>query len=186
MKDMYWTQRNIFNSINITKMKRCLLVLVLLLSLGNLYAQHIEFMGIQLGQPRDVVNHMIVRKGYRFVGSCDTFDLFTGRFWNFKNVSLSAHHDFGKVTCITIHVNDKTNWSDKDKLVASLKKKYGSPIGSEPGPFNSEIWKVNGGHIRINAFGFSKDEVDISIDYIDRTSIGNAINDKGRTIDDDL
>ena len=157
-----------------------------MLSIGNLCAQHIEFMGIQLGQPRDVVNHLLVRKGYTYIGGSDTFDLFNGRFWELRNVSLNAYHDFGKVTYIKITPIDDCTWSKYNKLLASLKKKYGKPVRSSGGYVKSTLWKVKDGHIEVIAIGTDDNLITFSISYIDRTSISKAIGNKSKTIDDDL
>lgn len=159
-----------------------MLLLVLSFVFANLYAQHISFMGIQLGQSENVVDRMLKQKGFRFVGINNVMftKMYDGTFWRFQNTRLNTEVENGKVTAITLCPSYEiyNRPSDFNNLVSNLDKKYGKHHNISnfftSGRYVREkgyYWRVTGGYI-VSYYAQNEytREIIISIDYLDNTN----------------
>ena len=107
-------------------MKRFLLLSLAFIFALNLFAQHISFMGIQLGQPVSNIDRMLVNKGFVFKRMIDDVrKSYDGNFWIYNKVNLSYYVDNGIVTTIYLSpvLGTFDKMSDYNNLVYNLDSK---------------------------------------------------------------
>ena len=165
----------------------------------NLFAQHISFMGIQLGQSERIVDRMIRQKGFTFDGHIRYTDnmRYKGPFWKYEEVILSTHVDNNKVTEIVLSPTLGTYETkfDFNNLVNNVDKKHGKhhPISnffhySDFAKYDGYYWRVAGGYIV--TYYVKKpvgDELMIYLHYIDYTDKQILLeNGRKRNTNDDL
>ena len=156
-------------------MKKLLFGLLFTFACVNMNAQHISFLGIQLGQSQATIEQSLKQKGFKYVGeSIDYTHIFKGAFWIYQNVTLVPRTHKGKVTEIIVSPSDKlyNRKSDFNNLINNLNKKYGNFHSIEK-PYStiSYNWYVKGGCIQANCFNRMDGSISITIRYIDYTSI---------------
>lgn len=131
-------------------------------------AQHIEFIGIPLGQPTGVFCNSLKQKGFNrnYYFKQPTF---SGDFWKFKNVEVDVISDNGLVCCVSVSTSEDYPLSTYNNLVNSFTKKYGKYTTKEGYDYT---WKVKGGEITTLYYNsnFLGKHTRIMIMYIDRTS----------------
>lgn len=163
-------------------MRKYLLLITFLFGFESIYAQHISFMGIQLGQSGKTVDRMLLQKGFKYDGNV-TYSQnkrYKGPFWIFDEVIMSSEIENGKVTAINISpiIGTYEQMSDYNYLIRNLDKKYGRnhPISqyfkySDIADNEGNYWKVSGGYIV--AYYVNKpysEKIMIYLCYIDNTN----------------
>ncbi len=180
-------------------MKRIIFVIVVLFGFCYCSAQHLSFMGIQLGQPERTFDRMLRQKGFQYVGTNNVMltKMYQGTFWKFKNTTINTEVENGRVTSVLVgpseHIYNKM--SDFNNLVRNLDAKYrkhyqissffkNSFLADRDGYF----WKAPGGYIVAYYSRYSgSSNIMISIEYMDRTNkIVVLENGRNRNTDDDL
>ena len=158
--------------------KEILFYLILILNISNLYAQHISFLGIQLGQSETVTDRLIRQRGFDYIGRAyEPANMYEGTFWMYKTVGILARTYNSKVTEIIVtpksSIYNKTE--DFNKLINGLNKKYGKNYTKVNKPYLiAYVWIVNGGSIEATKFhniGNENRGITISLRYIDKSSI---------------
>ena len=162
-------------------MKRFLLLSLAFIFALNLFAQHISFMGIQLGQPVSNIDRMLVNKGFVFKRMIDDVrKSYDGNFWIYNKVNLSYYVDNGIVTTIYLSpvLGTFDKMSDYNNLVYNLDSKYGkhypvsnffkySTIANNKGYY----WNVSGGYIVVTYVNKpNSDEIFYTLEYVDYTN----------------
>ena len=129
---------------------------------ANTHAQHIEFLGIPLGQSFETFDRSLRGKGFVSGGESQVPNLhhYNGKFWRFDIAYLVVEEENGRVTrvCITPLRSDLNKFNS---LVNSLTKKYGKYSRKEGDEYD---WKIRGGEVRALYYR------GIGIYYTDRTS----------------
>lgn len=137
-------------------------------------AQHITFLGIQLGQTEATTDKLIRLKGFNYVGRAyEPANIYEGAFWIYKNSNLLARTYKGKVTEIIVTPNSYQYNQEADfyTLVKNLNKKYGKYCATtNNGLILTYIWKIKGGCIEASKAGRTS-KISLSIRYIDYSSI---------------
>ena len=182
-------------------MKKYLLLLTLLFGFKSLYAQHISFMGIQLGQSEKIVDRMLLQKG--FVHPTLNGNIlptsYKGAFWKYQDSRLYTEVEDGKVTSVQVWPPYECNkMSDYNSLVRNLDNKYGRHynikyVFTHDNDFTSTdggaCWLVTGGFIVVYYVynPGNRNEIAFRIRYIDKTN-KRVILEKGRkrNTDNDL
>ena len=156
--------------------KKFLLLIVFILGIENIYAQHISFMGIQLGQSVNVVDRLLRQKGFKLEGDAPRYRIntYTGDFWSFKEATLRTGCENGIVTEILISPKGMVIKKDVfSELIKSLDKKYGNHfIADDPYLDNTSkkyCWKLKGGHIFVTE-SLSSGKIGAYLGYVDKTS----------------
>ena len=163
-------------------MKKVVILFIVSFCFVTLFAQHISFVGIQLGQSEQVVDRMLRQKGFQYVGVNNVMQtkMYNGTFWKFQDTRLNTEVEDGRVTAITLcpAYNTYNQKSDFTNLVQSLDKKYGrhrlisdffkvSDLAGTDGFY----WIISGGYIvSYYAQNSITGKILISIDYLDRTN----------------
>lgn len=150
-------------------MKRSLLLSLFAFCAMNLCAQHISFLGIELGQPLPIIDKQLRQKSFYLTWSDKRIGAsYKGRFWNYTDANVSARIERGNVTWIMVElpVSKKTPMTIFNNIVSNISKKYGK-CQSKYSNKNYYVWKVNGGCI--NAHYYYSDN-SYRIMYCDRTS----------------
>ncbi len=129
---------------------------------ANTFAQHIDFLGIPLGQPMKAFDRSIQAKGFARNGESQVPNLhhYKGKFWRFEITYLIVEEENGRASRVTV-APLRSDISDLNSLVNSLIKKYGRYTQKEG---NEYVWKLRGGEIRAVYYH------GIGIYYTDRTS----------------
>lgn len=172
-------------------MKKSVMLFVLSFFVMNLFAQHISFVGIQLGQSEEVVDRMLRQKGFQYVGVNNVMQtkMYNGPFWEYQEIRLNTVVENGKVTAIEMcpAYDIYYQMSDFTHLVNSLDIKYGHHKlisdyfkVSDLAGTNGYYWIVNGGFI---VSYYSQNSITgkllISIEYLDTTN-KRIVLEKGR------
>ena len=86
-------------------MKKYLLLITFLFGLESIYAQHISFMGIQLGQDVSIVDRSLREKGFWRENNygVESMYIYSGEFWKYKKASVIFCSLNGKVDEISVH-----------------------------------------------------------------------------------
>ena len=165
-------------------MKRNLLLLFMIYVSANAFAQHINFMGIQLGQPVEVVHNILIKKGLSMYGK----NKYNGTFWKFENSDFTLNTKNGRVTSVNVNmdINRYRTIDDFNNLVKNLNSKYGKYYAERVKndiKVKEYYWKVTGGYIMAyylipTCFGIQY------IDSSDKTFIPPIVN--KRNSDNDL
>lgn len=180
-------------------MKKVVILFIVSFCFVTLFAQHISFVGIQLGQSEQVVDRMLRQKGFQYVGVNNVMQtkMYNGTFWKFQDTRLNTEVEDGRVTAITLcPAYDRYNqMSDFTYLVSSLDKKYGNHKAissffkaSDLAGNDGYYWKTSGGYIvSYYAYNSITGKILISIDYLDRTNKRIVLESgRKRNTDDDL
>ncbi len=142
--------------------------------LESIYAQHISFMGIQLGQSVSIVDRSLRQKGFLRENNhaSQKMYIYSGEFWKYKNVSISCYSEDGKVNSISVSPEKDSPLSgfptnrfskeDYNNLIKNLTKKYGKYSTKKGLDYT---WELEGGEITASYYKES-----IYIHYTDRTS----------------
>ncbi len=139
----------------------------------HIFAQHISFLGIQLGQSQATIDRLLRQKGFRYTGEAyEPAHMYEGAFWIYQNVSILARTYNGRVTEIIVSPSKYlyNKMSDFNNLVSNLNRKYGNYHSTGQYPTLNYNWQVKGGRIQANCVDF-KDSVAFNIRYIDYTSV---------------
>ncbi len=175
-------------------MKKYLMLITFLFGFISIHAQHISFMGIQLGQSERVVDRLIRQKGFRFVGINNVMltKMYDGTFWHFEDTRLNTEVENGKVTAISLSPSYRiyNQMSSFNSLVSGLDRKYGNhrPIAdfftsSDFADRKGYYWKATGGFVvAYYAQNELNGEILISIEYLDNSN-KQVIIEKGRKRD---
>ena len=171
-------------------MKKYLLLLTLLFGYICTYAQHISFMGIQLGQSVSIVDRSLREKGFwrENTYGVESVYMYSGEFWKYKKASIIFISLNGKVDEISVYpaqVNPSTglttSYFSKEQyndLIKNLTKKYGKYSIKKGLDYT---WKLEGGEISASYEGEN-----IMISYIDRDKIKERQKRQKRNKDNDL
>ena len=159
-------------------MKRYICILFFLCVLANLHAQHISFLGFQLGQTKEITDRLLRQNGFEYSGwsRYDNDYLYNGDFWIYCETRLRVTVEGGLVTAIQIEIpKEKYNkMADFNKLLNNLNSKYGKIYSKESISkyFYFYYWKVKGGYVMASYFKKSdfEDDIGFSLSYIDCTN----------------
>lgn len=158
--------------------KKIIFYFIFMLSISNIYAQHINFLGIQLGQSETIIDRLIRQRGFDYVGRAyEPANMYEGAFWMYKTVGVLARTYKGEVTEIIVTPKSSiyNKAEDFNKLINGLNKKYGKHYTKINKPYLiTYIWIINGGSIEATKFhriGNEYSDITISLRYIDKTSI---------------
>ena len=156
-------------------MKKNALIFFFLCVFANLYAQHINFMGIPLGQTKDVTDHLLRQNGFKYEGYSGNGPLYKGDFWIYNGIRLRLTVEGRFVTAITVEILDKKYKKKEEfnKLVNNLNSKYGKIYSKKniSQYFYFYYWKVKGGFISADYFlNEYKNFEGFSLSYIDYTN----------------
>lgn len=163
-------------------MRKYFVFITLLFGFTSMCAQHISFMGIQLGQSEKNIESQLLKKGFQYVGRNNVMytKMYEGKFWKFENTRLNTIVEDGKVTAISLCPSPRiyNQIPDYTNLVFSLDKKYGkhhvvsrSSKSPELAVNQDFFWIVAGGAIVTN---YAQNEITgdiiICINYYDKTN----------------
>lgn len=181
-------------------MKRFFICYLFMMCVVNLNAQHISFLGIQLGQSESNVDRLLRQKGFTLEKKVNGYFYarrYKGDFWKFEDVAVNTIVDNGLVTGISacpspFKYNSISYYND---VVKNLDRKYGRhfPISSffkysEYADKKGYYWRVKGGYI-VTDYVYSSDGEMVLIDivYLDNTNRDIILeHGKKRRTDDDL
>lgn len=139
-------------------MKKYLLLLLLFTAgLTNLFAQHISFIGIPLGQTERIFVRSLQQKGFKYASNTYQSKWYDGPFWNYKEARVMLEVENGKVTSVSAYHKNPNLYnrlSDFNNLVNGLSKKYGKRHNlfdyftkDDFYVTNGYYWKVSGGYV---------------------------------------
>ena len=164
-------------------MKKFIATICLYIFCVTLNAQHLSFMGIQLGQQESTFDRMLKGKGFRYVGinNARFTRMYKGEFWRFGEVTINTESEENKVTSVFIlsPYGAYLKMPDFNLLVHSLDEKYGKhhPISSffKYSEFSDDTgfyWKTPGGYIVTYYLRYptNYEQIMISIYYLDNTN----------------
>lgn len=175
-------------------MKKFVILFVVSFCVVTLFAQHLSFLGIPLGQSQATIDQLLRQKGFKYVGEAyEPAHMYEGAFWIYTKVSILARTDKGKVTEIIVTPSNNlyNKKTDLNNLVSNLNKKYGKYYSIED-EFNGHLvsynWVVKGGCIQVTYSPNSIGEIYLSLRYIDYSSrlYTNPTAPKNRNTRDDL
>ena len=143
-------------------MKKCIILFFMTCVFANTFAQHIDFMGIPLGQPMKTFDRSLRAKGFTSDGESRVPNLhhYKGEFWRYEITYLIVEEENGRASRVVV-APLRSNISDLNSLVNSLTKKYGRYTTKNGDEY---VWKLRGGEIRAEYYR------GIGIYYTDRTS----------------
>ena len=165
-------------------MKRIIAFIVTVFVCANLFAQHISFMGIQLGQSELAFDRKLKEKGFHYCGinNAKLTRMYEGKFWRFAEVTVNVESEEDKVTSVfvgTPYIDANYKMTDYNLLVHYLDEKYGThhPISnffkySDISGQSGFYWKTAGGYIVAYYFHYPTDyeRILISLRYMDNTN----------------
>lgn len=140
-------------------MKKSIIILILTCVFAKTFAQHIDFLGIPLGQPIKAFERSLLAKGFTYSGEPGTHT-YKGEFWKYNLAYLVVEVENGRAVGVLV-APLRSDFDDLNRLVYSLQKKYGKYTTKNG---NEYWWKVRGGDIKASYNN------SIGIQYNDRTS----------------
>ena len=162
-------------------MSKIVLLLGLLLYFSTTYAQHLSFMGIQLGQDEKVFVQSIKAKGFKFKKKVPLGDVYEGDFWKLMDCELFYFQGSNLATGFnyieSVHIiATKQNVPEVSptlykQLVSNMDSKYGKHynVTDYISTYTSGyLWIKHGGYI-VTQLDDGLEGLTISINYLDNS-----------------
>lgn len=177
-------------------MKKFFMVLIVTIASISIKAQHLAFMGVNMGQDLNSFCSLLQQKGlnnlYAGTNAYGDWKTFEGTFWEYDKTTILVRQSPDCSTVTEVIVYDiRTNQRDYDRLISNMSKKYGRYL-LKPNDFyeKSCVWKTAKGNVTVNRTKYAKDDYKCGIEIIyadkvlvKRNSTNNKIKSKQHSND---
>lgn len=179
-------------------MKKIFLLFLLVCS-TNLYAQHIVFKGVALGQHYSVLGRTLLNDGFELAfdgtnpldNSKIRQNYWKGDYWEFKDVSISVDSNLGG-TLLSVSMWGMTATPGQlSLLVSNLDKKYGTHTTTTKLKTSNHnalkyVWRTKNGNVEVTRWGDANKNGfwGLIIDYVDAPEVKNRANESARKNND--
>ena len=179
-------------------MKKIIFVLLLICS-GHLYASHIAFKGIALGQHYSIIGEALINDGFELAYDGENpldnnkirQNYWHGDYWEFKDVCITIDSNLNGIVLSANVWGMTATPGQLSLLVSNLDKKYGKHITTNKVKTSNHnalkyIWRTKNGNVEVTRWGDAKENGfwGLIIDYIDAPEVKNRANEAARKRND--